>query len=44
MSTGGSEIVSAKVSLLRLLHVPNIKAALRDLAANARKIFAMLRM
>ena len=32
------------ISLLRLLHVPNIKAALRDLAANARKIFAMLRM
>ena len=32
------------ISLFRLLHVPNIKAALRDLAANARKIFAMLRM
>ena len=32
------------ISLLRLLHVPNIKAALRDLAANARKIFTMLRL
>ena len=31
------------ISLLRLLHVPNIKAALRDLAANVRKIFTMLR-
>ena len=32
------------ISLLRLLHVPNIKAALRDLAANPRKIFTMLRL
>ena len=32
------------ISLLRWLHVPNIKAALRDLAANVRKIFTMLRL
>ena len=32
------------ISLLRLLHLPNIKAAWRDLAANARKIFTMLRL
>jgi hypothetical protein len=32
------------ISLLRLMRVPNIKAALRDLAANARKIFTMLRL
>ena len=32
------------ISLLRLLQIPNIKAALRDLAANARKIFTVLRM
>lgn len=32
------------ISLLRLLRVPNITAALRDLAANARKIFTMLRL
>ena len=30
------------ISLLRLRRVTNIKAALRDLAANARKIFTML--
>jgi len=32
------------ISLLRLLQVTNIKAALRDLAANARKVFTMLRL
>jgi predicted transposase YbfD/YdcC len=32
------------ISLLRLLQVKNIKAALRDLAANARKVFTMLRL
>jgi hypothetical protein len=32
------------ISLLRLMRVPNIKAALRDLAANAGKIFTMLRL
>lgn len=32
------------ISLLRLLRVPNIKAALRDLAANAGKIFTILRL
>ena len=32
------------ISLLRLQRVPNIKAALRDLAANARKILTMLRL
>jgi len=32
------------ISLLRLLQVPNIKAALRDLAANARKILTLLRL
>jgi predicted transposase YbfD/YdcC len=32
------------ISLFRLLHVPNIKAALRDLAATPRKILAMLRL
>jgi predicted transposase YbfD/YdcC len=32
------------ISLLRLLHVPNIKAELRNLAANARKVFTMLRL
>ena len=32
------------ISLLRLQRVPNIKAALRDLAANARQILMMLRL